>query len=142
MNCTRVKARPRAMANERAINVLPMPGRSSMRTAAGQHGGQDERKAARFPTTTRSISSRTAFESGGRRCGHRHLCRHTCSIRRRISASAVYPGPGSLLCSGRMALGSTHVHQFVAEHDAPGGLLCGGILLSGGEQEFAREFRP
>ena len=63
MNCTRLKSRPSAAANDRAISVLPRPGRSSMRTwPPASTVVRISASAPRLPTTTRPISSRTASQ--------------------------------------------------------------------------------
>src|SRR5947209_583020 len=62
VNCTRVKSSPSAAANDRAISVLPRPGRSSISTwPRASTVVRINVSAARFPTTTRSISSSTAI---------------------------------------------------------------------------------
>src|SRR5271166_5367628 len=61
VNCTRVNRSPSAAAKDRAISVLPRPGRSSMSTwPRARTAVRMSVSAERFPTTTRSISSSTA----------------------------------------------------------------------------------
>ncbi|COX99330.1 Uncharacterised protein [Mycobacterium tuberculosis] len=63
VNCTRVKSSPNAAAKDRAISVLPRPGRSSMSTwPRASTAVRMSVSAERFPTTTRSISSSTASQ--------------------------------------------------------------------------------
>src|ERR1700722_14512766 len=61
VNCTRVKSSPSAAAKDRAIRVLPRPGRSSISTCPrASTVVRMSVSADRFPTTTRSISSSTS----------------------------------------------------------------------------------
>src|SRR5690349_5702487 len=63
VNCTRVNCRPSAAAKDLAISVFPRPGRSSMRMwPRARTVVRMSRSAERFPTTTRSISSRIASQ--------------------------------------------------------------------------------
>ena len=63
VNCTRLKSRPNAAANDRAISVFPRPGRSSMSTwPPASTVVRISVSAPRLPTTTRPISSRTASQ--------------------------------------------------------------------------------
>ena len=63
MNCTRVKSSPSAAAKDRAINVFPRPGRSSISTCPpASTVVRISVSAPRLPTTTRPISSSTASQ--------------------------------------------------------------------------------
>src|SRR5580693_1299116 len=153
VNCTRVNPSPSAAAKDRAISVLPRPGRSSMSTwPRARTAVRISVRAERFPTTARSISSSTASQCAvvlpagiatGRVISGSHL--HSYLLQPLQNFFELGTAGARLVASGTGDIVRIDPFpQFGAEEHLAGGVECRrifGLTVPGGDLESSRQHR-